>query len=308
MSVHTFTIKDKTLGFTLKKQENNPVIDKITPGGALETELVNNCSSITSGCIIKSIGDDDISQLPYEIAVEKIKSWKERPINISIVSPNNSPKKVIRDSFVTTNNSYKMSVEEMNKQSEIATKKALKELSNMQKNNTKLLEDDDEDDDSSGYKSIPLYKYRNLENKMNILRMDLLNSNVDNDELKTELDKQVNPLKCINDELCHINTLSIRNNNVKNMNSEDMKLYLSKVNNEFRDYVTSIDKYLDKIQLYEIKNSIIYKVNKEKDNFESFNNYYTYKIKIKNIYELMQTVSLMVFSIIFILLIINNTF
>lgn len=296
MSIHTFILNDKTLGFTLDKKSNCPILDKITPGGSLEKELINSCSTITSGCLVQSIGDEDISNMPYDKAVDKIKSWTERPVKISIISPNNSPK-VIRESYVTTNDSFKMTVEEMNKQSEIATKNALRDLAKSQKNNNNLSSSDDDDDFSDFKKMIPYIKYKELENKMHILRMELLNSQVDNDELKSDLNKQINPLKSINDELCHINTLSIRNNNIKNMNSNNMELYLSKVNHEFRDYIASIEKYMKLIELHEIKNSIIYKLNKEKDNFQNFNNKFQYKIKIKVMFEFIQAASLLILSI-----------
>ena len=46
MSLHTFTIHDKKLGFVLDKSSKTPTISKITDGGALEKLLIDSCSTV----------------------------------------------------------------------------------------------------------------------------------------------------------------------------------------------------------------------------------------------------------------------
>ena len=87
-----FIIHDKKLGFTLDKTKTTPTIEKITKNGALEKELIENCSTIISGCEIESIGGESIIGLNYEYALSKIKSFTERPIDIVIKHPNDKVK------------------------------------------------------------------------------------------------------------------------------------------------------------------------------------------------------------------------
>ena len=79
-SITTIKINDKKLGFTLDKNKSTPTIEKITVGGALETELIESCSQIIPGCEIYSINDECIIGLNYDYAMKKIKSFTETSI------------------------------------------------------------------------------------------------------------------------------------------------------------------------------------------------------------------------------------
>lgn len=76
------TIYDKRLGFTLDKTKLTPTIDKITPGGALERESIENCYDITKGTQLMTIGGYDVMNMNYDETVEKIKSLNERPLTV----------------------------------------------------------------------------------------------------------------------------------------------------------------------------------------------------------------------------------
>ena len=106
-------IHDKRLGFTLDKNKSTPTIDKISPGGALEKLLIDNCSGITKGTQIMTIGGYDVMNMSYSDAFEKIRSLNERPINIV---------------FLTNQKVEKISESTMNSISESATREALKDL------------------------------------------------------------------------------------------------------------------------------------------------------------------------------------
>ena len=55
---------------------------------------------------------------------------------------------------------------------------------------------DDEDNDK-----VSMSKYNSLENKMHLLKMDNLNMKIENEEKSELMDKQLNPLKLLNDSV-----------------------------------------------------------------------------------------------------------
>lgn len=296
MSTHTFTISEKKLGFTLDKTKSTPTIAKITTGGALEKQLIESCSSISSGCEIHYIGGEFVKDLPFDRAMDKIKSYVERPINIVITSPRKSD---IRQSFVSTSQAYKMSTEEMNRASEEATKQGLRDLAKAHKE--KLLqeqsstESSDEDEDY-----VSSRKYNELEKKNHFLKMELLNVQVDNEDQTTLLKKELDPIKALNDQLCHIITMKKRTkkleklDEIKNSSSEEMVKQLEKVNTEVNSYFEECEKHLKLVEFHEIKNCVASFLDKEKIEMEKLNKYYNCKINFKIFYEFAQLFSLIV--------------
>ena len=112
--------------------------------------------------------------------------------------------------------------------------------------------------------------------------------------------KQLNPIKNINDILCHINTLNNRSQNInkidkfKKYSSEEMSNKLEKMNNEYNSYFDECEIYLKKVELHEIKNCIIHLLDREKENLEKLNISYKFKINMKYIYEILELVSILI--------------
>lgn len=298
MNKHSFDITEKKLGFKIDKTKSTPTISEITPGGALEEKLIESCSTIKSGCTILSIAGENIENLNGNQAIQKIKSYTERPINIVINSPRNNNISHI---------SNKMTIDEMNKQSEELTQKSLKDLVQIHKENQKrkLMNNDSESDYDSDYDSdykdnISNKKYKELENKHHLLKLELLNCQIMSDEQNELMKKQLNPIKSINDILCHINTLNNRSQNInkidkfKKYSSEEMSNKLEKMNNEYNSYFDECEIYLKKVELHEIKNCIIHLLDKEKENLEKLNVSYKCKINMKFIYEILELVGILV--------------
>lgn len=314
MSLHIFTINEKKLGFTLDKAKTTPTIASITAGGALEKQLIENCSYISEGCEIFSIGGENIKGLPYNDAVEKIRTYVERPVNIVITSPRksvirdsfvstqNSPRKsVIRDSFVSTQKAFKMSEEEMNKASEIATKQALRDLAKAHKES--ILEGNEEDssfsEDEGDYVSVK--KYNELEKKHHFLRMELLNAQIDNDDQVKTIKKSLDPLKSLNDQLCYINYLKPltkkmnKLDDIKKSSSHEMKKRLNKIQDEYNEYLEEAEKFLNLVELHEVRNCVAKAIDKERIELELFKKSYKCKINMRDSYEIIQLWSIIGF-------------
>ena len=151
MNKHSFDITEKKLGFKIDKTKSTPTILEITPGGALEEKLIESCSTIKSGCTILSIAGENIENLNGNQAIQKIKSYTERPINIIINSPRNNN---------ISNISNKMTIDKMNKQSDELTQKSLKDLVKIHKENqkNKLINNDSDSDYDSDFEEIQIIK------------------------------------------------------------------------------------------------------------------------------------------------------
>ena len=294
MSTHTFTISDKKLGFTLDKTKSTPTIAKITSGGALERLLIDSCSSISSGCEVRYVGGEYVKDLPFNEAMEKIKSYVERPINIVITSPRKSD---IRQSYVSTGQAFKMSVKEMDKASEEATKQGLRDLAKAHKEKL-LLEESSSDSSDEGEDYVSTRKYEELEKKNHFLKMELLNAQVDNEDQTNLFKKDLNPIKSLNDQLCHIISMKKRIdkidklNEIKNTSSEEMTRQIEKMNVESTSYFEECEKHLKLVEFHEIKNCVADFLEKEKNEMEKLNENYNHKIYRGQLYELAQLISL----------------
>jgi len=298
MYQHTFTIAEKKLGFTLDKAKTTPTIASITAGGALEKQLIEHCSPVSEGCEIYSIGGENIKGLSYNDAVEKIRTYVERPVKIVINSPKKSS---IHDSFVSKQKAFKMSEEEMNKASEIATKQALRDLAKTHKES--ILEENEEDssysEDEDDYVSVK--KYNELEKKHHFLRMELLNAQIDNDDQVKTIKKSLDPLKSLNDQLCYINSLKQRTkkmnklDDIKKSSSHEMKKRLNKIQDEYNEYLEEAEKFLNLIELHEIRNCVAKTIDKEKIEIELFKKSYKCKINMRDSYEIIQLWSIIGF-------------
>jgi hypothetical protein len=229
------------------------------------------------------------------MALEKIKSFVERPINIVVTSPRNSLQKNNKPDEKPVLRK-KMTVEEMDRASEEATKLGLKELVRAHKEKQLIDYSSSDDDDND---KVSMSKYNSLENKMHLLKMDNLNMNIENEEKSELMDKQLNPLKLLNDSLCQIVTLNKRSENlrVQNMNSEEMKNKIKKINMEYQEYLLDCEKNIKQIELHEIKNCVIHYLSNDQEKMEKFNVVYGKKIFVKNMFEYLQSFSLIVVSV-----------
>lgn len=286
MSSFSIDIYDKKLGFTLDKTKINPTISKIINNGPLDKIIKFNGYNISVGSKITSIENEIIENETYDNALNIIKKYidkDKRPINLIIQS-----KKL--------NNL--ISNEEYLKNSEEATKQGLKDLAYAYKesklNNNNVLSTDSEDDNNNN-----IDKLEDLENKYRLLKLELLNSNIENEEKTELLNNQLNPLKELNDQLCYISNLNNRIifincfQNYKNISSNEMEKKYKIINEEFNCYLNECDKLINKLNLFEIKNVVQFYINNEKNNLKYFNTYYKYKINIKYIYEYFQLFSIL---------------
>ena len=301
-------IHDKKLGFTLDKTKITPTIEKITKNGALEKELINNCSTIISGCEIESIGGESIIGLNYEYALSKIKSFTERPIEVVIKHPNNKTKEkkdiqsVIPKFTESSMLHPQISVQEMDEISQKTTKQALKDLVQfgLDKKNKELSDSDEESLDENEYISIE--KYNKLENDIHLLRLEKTNMELCyNEELET-IKQQLSNYTNINDALQNIQGLEQKLYYDYKSSSKESKCQLNRLIIEYKNNIKICDIYLDNINYgisYCIKEYIDNK-NKKITRYERITNI---KIFIKYYFEWFQTISiiLLAFTVYYIL-------
>lgn len=310
--MNTIKIYDEKLGFTLDKTKASPTIYKITTGGAFETQLINNCSNVEPGDKITHINNNNIENYSYDRAVNYIKSIKKRPIIIEI--DNKKHNYNLRSSFISTHDSFniknKISVDEMNKRSEQATKEALRELAEAHKEN--------KEDDTSDYSSseeqenyISMQKYNKLLEKNRQLELDKLNLTIENEDNMEEIKKKINPIKQLNDCLCHIDIVQQRVDryllSYKNDNSTNLNYKLSKFNQEYKEHIIECEQYLKNVQYDEIKKCIKCYIKQQKKYNSDVNYKINKMIKNKKIYESFQNISfIIILCLLFYIFIINN--
>ena len=276
MSFHTFTLNDKKLGFTLDKTKDTPTIGKITVGGAFEQELIEKCSTIASGSEIHFIGEDSVKGFSYEKAFLHIKSCTERPLRLVIYSP--------RKEY---NQSVTMTVEQMNKVSEEATKQGLRDL-------VKAIRDESESDtEEEDYVSTE--KYEKSEKQIHLLKLDLMNAKIDAEDLEEELKRKIDPIQCVNDNLCHIKSMKKRYENMdkKEYTSKQVSEILKKMNGEYSEYFKTCDEIVAKFELIEIKNCVQSYLKIDHENMVELSKNYEKIILMKYVYESIKSFSLL---------------
>tara|TARA_B110001469_G_C9648293_1_gene329191 strand:- start:167 stop:1120 length:954 start_codon:yes stop_codon:yes gene_type:complete len=304
-----FIIYDKTLGFTLDKTKSNPTIDKITPGGALEKILIEHCGNVSSGSIIKYIGTQDVENYNYDQIYDYIKSYIERPIKITFLQE----KDIIRQSYVTTQSAFKnasisncnynyISEKEMNHISEQATQTGLRELVSAHKRKKLEYISDSEEDSSDQEEYISIHKYDKLQEKTRMLELDILNLKIENEDYHKNTNKILDPIKNINESLCHIESLIDRYSEVLsytkflNIGSDTMNELYEKYNKDFIYIVTECENLLVNIKYNQLKNCIKYMLHNKKKKMNNINIKFTIKVKFKKIYELFIIVILLYFT------------
>lgn len=271
------TIYDKRLGFTLDKTKLTPTIDKITPGGALERESIENCYDITKGTQLMTIGGYDVMNMNYSEVVEKIKSLNERPLNVVFLN-NKVPEKINEST--------------MNDISEVMTKQALRDLA---KSQLEKLEDiTDSSDDDENY--VTIQKYEELEKKYHYLQLDMLNTKNDYDDKCEYIENKYYPISNVDGLMCQIVNLKQRFNKLDDtkQTSRELSVKLEKCMVEYDEYIKTLENSLKLVKLNMIQKSIEIYIENEKNDMTKMCNLYKYKIMFKNIMELIESCCVLV--------------
>ena len=272
------TIYDKRLGCTLDKTKLTPTIDKITPGGALERESIENCYDITKGTQLMTIGGYDVMNMNYSEVVQKIKSLNERPLTVVFLN-NKVPEKI--------------SESNMNNISEMMTKQALRDLA---KSQLEKLEDitDSSSDDEEHY--VTIQKYEELEKKYHYLQLDMLNTKNDYDDKCEYIENKYYPISNVDGLMCQIVNLKQRFNKLDDtkQTSRELSVKLEKCMVEYDEYIRTLENSLKLVKLNMIQKSLEMYIINEKNDMKKLCNVYKYKIMFKNFVELLESCCVLV--------------
>ena len=274
------TIYDKRLGFTLDKTKLTPTIDKITPGGALERESIENCYDITKGTQLMTIGGIDVMNMSYDETVEKIKSLNERPLTIVFLM-NKVPEKISEST--------------MNDISEKMTKQALRDLakSQLEKLNESADVTDSSDDDEH---YVTIQKYEELEKKYHYLQLDMLNTKNDYDDKCEYIENKYLPISNVDGIMCQIVNLKQRFHKLDDnkQTSRELSVKLEKCKVEYDEYIQTLENGLKLVKLNMIQKSLEMYIINEKNDMTKMCNRYKYKIMFKNFIELFESCCVLV--------------
>ena len=272
------TIYDKRLGFTLDKTKLTPTIDKITPGGALERESIENCYDITKGTQLMTIGGYDVMNMSYNETVEKIKSLNERPLNVVFLM-NKVPEKISEST--------------MNDISEVMTKQALRDLA---KSQLEKLEDitDSSSDDEEHY--VTIQKYEDLEKKYHYLQLDMLNTRNGYDDKCEYIENKYYPISNVDGIMSQMINLKQRFNKLDDtkQTSRELSVKLDKCMVEYDEYIRTLENCLKLVKLNMIQKSVEMYIINDKNDMTKLCNRYKYKIMFKNFVELLQSCCVLV--------------
>ena len=270
------TIYDKRLGFTLDKTKLTPTIDKITPGGALERESIENCYDITKGTQLMTIGGYDVMNMNYSEAVEKIKSLNERPLTVVFLM-NKVPEKISEST--------------MNDISEVMTKQALRDLakSQLEKLNESADVTDSSSDDEEHY--VTIQKYEELEKKYHYLQLDMLNTKNDYDDKCEYIENKYLPISNVDGIMCQMINLKQRFHKLDDNKQTSRELCdkLEKCMVEYDEYIRTLENGLKLVKLNMIQKSVEMYIKNEKNDMTKMCNRYKYKIMFKNFTEFLQS-------------------
>jgi len=274
------TIYDKRLGFTLDKTKPTPTIDKITPGGALERESIENCYDITKGTQLMTIGGYDVMNMNYDEVVQKIKSLNERPLTVVFLM-NKVPEKISEST--------------MNDISEVATKQALRDLAKSQLDKLNESADvTDSSDDEEHY--VTIQKYQELEKKYHYLQLDMLNTKNDYEDKCEYIENKYLPISNVDGIMCQIVNLKQRFNKLDDTKQTSRELCekLEKCKVEYDEYIRTLENGLKLVKLNMIQKSLEMYIENETLEMTKLCNRYKYKIMFKNFVEFLQSCCVLV--------------
>ena len=262
------------LGFTLNKNANTPTILKITENGEFHKKLLEK-SLYEKDCIYKinHISFTDIHKKNFksisiinfgpETAIEIIKKYTK-------VIQENDP--LILE-FTKEPIKKLMTNKQVEEQSKIATKEALRDLAkshiqSKKRNRPNETPSDSDSSDSSDYE-YNKSKVKHLEQKNRNLELDMLNLKLEKEDLTEELKSKLNPISKCNDILCNINFLHTRleKSLCNGFNSKDLNQKTIEYGQEYNDYNLELSNNISKIEYDEIKESLIYTIEKNNEKF-----------------------------------------
>tara|TARA_Y100001958_G_C21212221_1_gene537839 strand:- start:910 stop:1824 length:915 start_codon:yes stop_codon:yes gene_type:complete len=285
--METYYISDPKLGFKLSKTATTPTIETITPGGALETKLINECSSITSGSEILSVNNECFVGLSYTEATNKIKSFNERPIEITI----SSPKRVSPIRKITS--------EEMDRISKEETQKALKNLVKSQIDLSKEKEncDSSDEEDLIVTNSKLECEIDKLEDRCRMLEFKKLNTEIEFNEQISSIKKVHEPIILINDYILTANKFYDVKSEFYTNSSKEIYTKLEKIERDFNKSLKLINNGKKNISYMGCQILVDNYINKITEDFNKF----SYRVKIfifiKKILEWFQFISLIIILI-----------
>tara|TARA_R110002074_G_scaffold95021_1_gene207223 strand:+ start:1387 stop:2355 length:969 start_codon:yes stop_codon:yes gene_type:complete len=263
------------LGFTLNKNTNTPTILKITENGTFHERLLEK-SLYETDCIYKvnylsfndkyKVNFESISIVNFDpdVAITIIKKYTNaiKENDPLIVRMTKEPIKKL------------MTNEQVDKQSEIATTEALRNLAKSHKLSNKRNRPEETSSDNNSSDDCDDYVYNKskikyLEQKNRNLELDMLNLQIEKEDLTDELKYKLNPISKCNDILCNINFIHARleKSLCSDFNSKDLNKKTNECGKEYNDYNSELSNYITKIEYNEIKESLIYSVVKNNEKF-----------------------------------------
>ena len=257
-----------------------------------EKLLIDNCSDITKGTQIMTIGGYDVMNMSYSDAVEKIRSLNERPINIV---------------FLTNKKVEKISESTMKDISESATREALRDLvkSEMEKiedvtesdNDSDNNDNDNDSEDKDGDEYyVTIQKYDNLEKKYHYLQLELMTKSHEYEDKCTYVKNKYTPISNIDGILCQLDGLKKRIDNIDSrlLTSRELKIKLDKFDEEYGEYIKTLENSIKLVKLNMIQTSVKVYIENDIESMKKIYNRYKMQIMIKNMFEIIQTFSTIV--------------
>lgn len=277
-------------GFRLDKNAKTPTIGNITTGGPLEKILIDRCSNITTGSEILTINGQTVVGKSFIEATNMIKTSKNELLELTILTPKNiSPIK-------------KMTVSEMDKISKETTEKALKDLAKSQldlakgKPISKKREYESSDDDDFDSEKVNKLEDEidKLEEKNRLLQFEKMNIEIDLSQQIEDIKKVHEPLIIINDCVLTSNKLYDINFNCYEHTSREIYIKLQKTEKEFVNCIKLINdgkKNINYMGCQILVDNYIEKITKD---YNNFTNRLKIFMKIKQIIEFLQSVSIII--------------
>ena len=281
--METYYISDGKLGFKLSKTAKTPTIESITSGGALEKKLIDECSSITIGSEILSVNNESFIGLSHTEATKKIKSFIERPIEITI-------KSMERVSPIR-----KITSEEMDKISKEETQKALKHLAKSQLE-LEYISDSSDEEDLLVYKKLQ-DEVDKLNERYRMLEFKRMNMEIELTDEILSIKKVHEPLILINDYILTANKFYDNENHYYNNSSKEISIKLKKVEKNFIESLKLINEGKKNINYMGCQILVDNYIEKITNDFNNFNNRLKIFILVKKVIEWFQFISMIILLI-----------
>lgn len=281
--METYYISHGKLGFKLSKTAKTPTIESITSGGALEKKLIDECSSITIGSEILSVNNESFIGLSHTEATKKIKSFIERPIEITI-------KSMERVSPIR-----KITSEEMDKISKEETKKALKHLAKSQLE-LEYISDSSDEEEQVTYNKLQ-DEVDQLNERYRMLEFKRMNMEIELTDEILSIKKVHEPLILINDYILTANKFYDNENQYYNNSSKEISIKLKKVEKDFIESLKLINGGKKNINYMGCQILVDNYIEKITNDFNNFNNRLKIFILVKKVIEWFQFISMIILLI-----------